>query len=208
MLGRHCCPTHMAQHTRPKQVAQDVISVESIIVHIHQIFEHHNRTHPQNSTWLLTLTKCMCKQWILVPRLSIPSTSLGTRLVFECSCVKFSTTNPHILVTNWSTHQGYQRQSSWRLFPLRHQQTTCGGPFVYVCVCVCVCVCVRERERERERGYHQHEEEVWHKSFVHALSNEHSKAWNMGDQVFHRRDCHRFREWKWYSTTVNLSIEG
>ena len=24
-----------------------------------------NGTHPQNSTWLLTLIKCMCTQWIL-----------------------------------------------------------------------------------------------------------------------------------------------
>ena len=35
-----------------------------IIAHIHKIFECHNGTHPHNSTWLLTLIKRMCKQWI------------------------------------------------------------------------------------------------------------------------------------------------
>ena len=69
-----------AQHTQHKQVAQDAISI-LIVIHVCHCThpECHNGTHPQNSTWLLTLIKLICKQ-ALFPLPPSPLMSLGTSL--------------------------------------------------------------------------------------------------------------------------------
>ena len=81
MLGRHCCPTHTAQasctwcNLVSKACASWHMSEHHDGTHPHHDGTHprHDGTHPHDSTWLLTLIKHMCKQWI--PGSLIPSPS-------------------------------------------------------------------------------------------------------------------------------------